>query len=55
MAPMTLEDGTGSEENAVAQRTIALAGATGDLGGRVLSALVRRGVAVRALVRSGTP
>jgi uncharacterized protein YbjT (DUF2867 family) len=36
-------------------RTIALAGATGDLGGRVLSALVRRGVTVRALVRSTTP
>lgn len=55
MAAMTLEDGTGSGESAVAPRTIALAGATGDLGGRVLSALVRRGVAVRALVRSGTP
>jgi uncharacterized protein YbjT (DUF2867 family) len=36
-------------------RTIALAGATGDLGGRVLAALVRRGVNVRAPVRSGTP
>ena len=39
-------DGTG--------RAIALAGATGDPGGRVLSALVRRGVDVRALVSSGT-
>jgi uncharacterized protein YbjT (DUF2867 family) len=38
-----------------AQRTIALVGATGDLGGRALSALARRGVAVRALVRSATP
>jgi uncharacterized protein YbjT (DUF2867 family) len=38
--------------NDVTGRTIALAGATGDLGGRVLSALVRRGVDVRALVRS---
>ncbi|GGE78333.1 NmrA family NAD(P)-binding protein [Sphingomonas prati] len=36
-------------------RTIVLAGATGDLGGRVLSALVRRRVSARALVRSGTP
>jgi uncharacterized protein YbjT (DUF2867 family) len=45
----------GSALNDPAQRTIALAGATGDLGGRVLSALVRRGVTVRALVRSGTP
>jgi uncharacterized protein YbjT (DUF2867 family) len=36
-------------------RTVALAGATGDLGGRLLSALVRRGVDVRALVRSGVP
>ncbi|WP_242183022.1 aromatic alcohol reductase [Sphingomonas sp. CARO-RG-8B-R24-01] len=38
-----------------AQRTIALAGATGDVGGRVVSALARRGVALRALVRNGTP
>lgn len=38
-----------------AGRTIVLVGATGDLGGRVLSALVRRGVEVRALVRSATP
>jgi nucleoside-diphosphate-sugar epimerase len=45
----------GSAVNDGTQRTIALAGATGDLGGRVLSALVRRGVTVRALVRSGTP
>lgn len=37
-----------------ADRTIALAGATGDLGHRILSALVRRGVTVRALVRVGT-
>lgn len=40
-------DGTG--------RTIALVGATGDLGGRILSALARRGVTVRALVREGMP
>jgi uncharacterized protein YbjT (DUF2867 family) len=52
---MTLEAGNGSNETAVARRTIVLAGATGDLGGRMQSALVRRGVAVRALVRSGTP
>jgi nucleoside-diphosphate-sugar epimerase len=37
-----------------ADRTIALAGATGDLGHRILSALVRRRVPVRALVRVGT-
>ena len=36
-------------------RPIVLAGATGDLGGRVLSALVRRRVAVRALVRHTMP
>jgi len=36
-------------------RTIALVGATGDLGGRILSALARRGVEVRALVRAATP
>ncbi|UUL81425.1 aromatic alcohol reductase [Sphingomonas qomolangmaensis] len=55
MAAMTLEDVNGRDEGGVAQRTISLAGATGDLGGRVLSALVRRGVGVRALVRNGTP
>jgi nucleoside-diphosphate-sugar epimerase len=55
MAAMTLEDVNGRDDGGVAQRTIALAGTTGDLGGRVLSALVRRGVDVRALVRSGTP
>ena len=55
MAGMTLEAGNGSNETAVARRTIVLAGATGDLGARMLSALVRRGVAVRALIRSGTP
>jgi len=55
MAAMTLEDVDGRDDGGVAQRTIALAGATGDLGGRVLSALVRRGVDVRALVRNGTP
>ncbi|SKA17828.1 aromatic alcohol reductase [Consotaella salsifontis] len=38
-----------------AGRTVALAGATGDLGARLLSALVRRGVEVRALLRPGTP
>jgi nucleoside-diphosphate-sugar epimerase len=37
-----------------AHRTIALAGATGDLGHRILSALARRQVTVRALVRVGT-
>ncbi|NYD91275.1 NmrA family NAD(P)-binding protein [Sphingomonas melonis] len=37
-----------------ADRTIVLAGATGDLGHRILSALVRRRVTVRALVRVGT-
>lgn len=36
-------------------RTIALVGASGDLGGRVLSALIRRGVEVRALLRDGAP
>lgn len=41
--------------NGVAARTVALAGATGDLGGRVLSALAQRGVTVRALVRANTP
>ena len=35
--------------------TIVLAGATGDLGGRIARALGRRGVTVRALVRLGTP
>ena len=34
---------------------ILLAGATGDLGGRIAAALSRRGVAVRALVRPGRP
>lgn len=34
--------------------TIAVAGATGDLGTRIASALVRRGAQVRALVRPGT-
>lgn len=40
-------DGTG--------RTVALVGATGDLGGRILAALARRRVEIRALVRAGTP
>lgn len=35
--------------------TIVLAGATGDLGGRIAAALLKRGAAVRALVRSDTP
>ena len=39
-------DGTG--------RIVALVGATGDLGSRILAALARRGVEVRALVRAGT-
>lgn len=34
--------------------TIAVAGATGNLGGRIVAALVRRGGKVRALVRNGT-
>lgn len=34
---------------------VVLAGATGDLGGRIAAALVRRGAQVRALVRPGTP
>ena len=36
----------------VAQSTIVLAGAAGDLGARIAEALVRRGAAVRALVRA---
>ena len=35
--------------------TIVLAGATGDLGGRIAAALLKRGATVRALVRSDTP
>ncbi len=35
--------------------TIAVAGATGDLGHRIVVALVARGAAVRALIRPGTP
>ncbi|MCJ2082450.1 NmrA family NAD(P)-binding protein [Methylobacterium sp. J-090] len=38
-----------------AGRTVALVGATGDLGGRMLAALARRRVAVRVLIRAGTP
>ena len=37
------------------EQTILLAGATGDLGGRIARALAARGAAVRALVRPGTP
>ena len=33
---------------------IVIAGATGDLGGRLVTALLARGAAVRALVRLGT-
>ncbi|WP_260599738.1 NmrA family NAD(P)-binding protein [Sphingomonas endolithica] len=36
-------------------RTVALVGATGDLGGRIAAALARRGVEVRAPIRIGTP
>ncbi len=36
------------------KRSILLAGGTGDLGGRIASALVKRGADVRALVRLGT-
>ena len=42
-----MRDGTG--------QTIALAGATGDLGHRIGTALSRRGTTVRALIRKGTP
>ncbi len=41
-----MNDGTG--------QLIVLAGATGDLGGRIAGALARRGAEVRALVRHGT-
>ncbi|MBA2589881.1 MAG: alpha/beta fold hydrolase [Alphaproteobacteria bacterium] len=37
-----------------AGRVVVLAGATGDLGGRIAAALVRRGVTVRAVLRAGT-
>jgi uncharacterized protein YbjT (DUF2867 family) len=37
------------------EQTILLAGATGDLGGRIARALAGRGATVRALVRPGTP
>ena len=40
---------------AVSPPTIVLAGAAGDLGARVLTALVARGAAVRALVRPDAP
>ena len=33
--------------------TILVAGATGDLGGRIVDALLKRGGSVRALVRAG--
>ena len=36
------------------QNVISIAGATGNLGGRIASALRKRGAAVRALVRPGT-
>lgn len=39
----------------VTGRTVALVGATGDLGGRILAALARRRVHVRTLIRNGTP
>lgn len=39
----------------MAEQTILLAGATGDLGGRIARALAERGATVRALVRPGTP
>ena len=38
----------------MADKIIALAGATGELGGRIATALAKRGVSVRALVRVGT-
>ena len=38
----------------MAEQTILLAGATGDLGGRIARALAGRGATVRALVRPGT-
>jgi hypothetical protein len=37
------------------QNVISIAGGTGNLGGRVVSAIRKRGAAVRALVRPGTP
>jgi uncharacterized protein YbjT (DUF2867 family) len=37
------------------QHTIVLAGASGDLGARILAALVARGAVVRALVRPDAP
>jgi uncharacterized protein YbjT (DUF2867 family) len=45
---------TGNQPNSpAASSTIVLAGATGDLGFRIAQALLRRGAAVRALVRPG--
>lgn len=41
-------------ENGGTAPVVVLAGATGDLGGRIASALVRHGADVRALVRMGT-
>ena len=43
------------ERSTVASTVIALAGATGDLGGRILERLVRRGADVRAIVRPDVP
>jgi len=39
----------------MSQPAIVVAGATGNLGGRVVRALLERGASVRALVRAGTP
>src|SRR5688500_20339224 len=39
----------------MAEQTNLVAGATGDLGGRITRALAERGAAVRALVRPGSP
>lgn len=36
-------------------QVIILAGATGDLGSRIVTALIKRGATVRALLRAGTP
>ena len=44
---------TASAANSGVMTTIAVAGATGDLGGRIITALLARGAQVRALVRPG--
>ncbi|MBC6607513.1 NmrA family NAD(P)-binding protein [Hymenobacter sp. BT188] len=51
MAESTTENTTASSAQ---QATIVLAGATGDLGGRIAKYLLQRGANVRALVRAGS-